>query len=334
LTLSANTINLSETMNINGGMLYLNSFNGVIEATSMSLTNFGVLLGTADVTVSGALTASNSTAYGPGLLILKGPSTVANFSLSGAYNSQARPIDNYGYVSLVGDLLAGPAQIRNLPGGTIDCMGDHRISATLGTPVAVINSGTLVKSSGAGSFVIDIVVHNNGLLVANAGVIEIDGGLLQTGGETRLDGGGFLGGNNFEMEAGTVTGSGTVNVYQFDNTGATVSPGLTNAPVGSIHFTEEYNQGPGGTLSLYILNPSAAGYSYIAAGAPSTLGGTLVVTLDPGYQPALGDSFQIVQCGQATGQFGNLILPPLGGGLSFKIGYGKTGATLTVVSGQ
>jgi hypothetical protein len=182
-------------------------------------------------------------------------------------------------------------------------------------------------------FWIYAAVHNDGLIVANAGNIYLSGGLLQTGGETRLDGGGFEGAN-FQMEAGLVTGSGTLQVTQLTNSGAVVSPGLTNAPVGSLHFTDQYDQGPGGTLSIYILNNSATGYSYIAAGGAISLDGTLAITLDPSYQPALGDTFHIVQCSLTSGEFANLDLPSLAGGLSFNVGYGQTGVTLTVVSGQ
>jgi hypothetical protein len=334
LTLSATTLNLNVPINIGGGALYLDSFAGTIQTTQMTVTNLGILWGTADVTVNGPFVMSDASAFGPGRLILNGASTIGGVSLYSDNSTQPRPIDNSGYLSLVGDIAAAAAPIRNLAGGTLDCVGDHRISATFNDQVALVNSGTLLKSTGTGAFEIDATVHNDGLLAANSGQITMNGGLLQTSGETRLAGGSFGGSPSFEMQAGTVTGSGTVTIYKFDNTGATVSPGLSNAPAGSIHFSQEYNQGPGGTLNLYILNTTTAGYSHIVADGPSTLAGTLAITLDPGYQPTPGDSFHIVQCSQATGQFANVVLPALGGGLSLKVGYDNTGATLTVVAGQ
>lgn len=335
LTFSSTPLSIAVPVVLNGGALYLNSFDGKIELPSLTATNLGYLIGTADVSVNGPLLATGCVMFGPGRLVAKGDSTIGNVLLYQANNNtQPRPIDNAGHMSLVGDIEVGPTQVRNLAGATFECAGDHRLSGAQSGPIAsFVNSGTVLKPTGNGSFQVDGPFHNSGLVVSGSGKITSSSGYLQTGGETRLAGGNFGGFANYEMNGGLVTGTGIFDLYQFNNNGAVVTPGLPEAPAGSFHFTYSYNQGPGGTLGLDIASAAPNGFDQITADGPCSLGGVLKITVNPGYQPVLGDSFRILECSQRTGKFATVTGTALGNNLKLSALYDNTGVTLKVVAG-
>ena len=61
------------------------------------------------------------------------------------------------------------------------------------------------------------------------------------------------------------------------------------------------------------------------------LGGTLNVVLYNGFVPSLGDSFEILQYGQLSGNFGTVLFPTLRSGLSWARDTSATAMTITVV---
>ncbi|MFM7183150.1 MAG: PEP-CTERM sorting domain-containing protein [Planctomycetota bacterium] len=50
-----------------------------------------------------------------------------------------------------------------------------------------------------------------------------------------------------------------------------------------------------------------------------------------GFAPSLGDSFEVLQYGQLSGDFGTVSLPALGSGLSWERATSATAMTITVV---
>ena len=69
----------------------------------------------------------------------------------------------------------------------------------------------------------------------------------------------------------------------------------------------------------------------IDSGSLNLLGGTLDVVLLNGFVPSLGDSFEILQYAQVSGDFGTESYPALGTGLSWERTTSATAMTITVV---
>ena len=62
-----------------------------------------------------------------------------------------------------------------------------------------------------------------------------------------------------------------------------------------------------------------------------SLGGTLDVVLYNGFVPSYGNSFEVLQYGQLSGDFGTVNYPALSGGLSWERTTSATAMTITVV---
>jgi len=107
--------------------------------------------------------------------------------------------------------------------------------------------------------------------------------------------------------------------------GAAASPGILT--VDDITFAD------GSTLQIE-LGGLARGteYDVLAASGVVTMqgGSTLGVTLINGFVPQGGETFDIMDFTGVSGQFGNVSLPALGGGLSWDTSDLYTGGTIVV----
>ena len=145
------------------------------------------------------------------------------------------------------------------------------------------------------------------LYVGNGDAVNLSGGKLQAQTVNRYAGSTF----NF-------TG-GTLHVGTFNgnlvNAGGTLAPG---ASPGLTTVNGDYTQG--GTSVLAIeLGGSARGSEYDALDVTGTLtlDGVLNVSLWNGYDPSIGDTFNILSWGSRAGTFSTVNLPDLSGGKSW-----------------
>ena len=69
----------------------------------------------------------------------------------------------------------------------------------------------------------------------------------------------------------------------------------------------------------------------VDSGSLTLLGGTLDVVLYNGFVPTVGNSFEILQYGQLSGDFGTVNYPALSGGLSWERTISAVAMTITVV---
>jgi hypothetical protein len=89
----------------------------------------------------------------------------------------------------------------------------------------------------------------------------------------------------------------------------------------------------GGSMSIEIAGPDPVdGFGQVAVGATATVAGTLNVELVDGFEPSLGDSFQILSAGSRTGFFASEDLPALGRGLVWDVNYNSDSIVLNVVN--
>lgn len=69
----------------------------------------------------------------------------------------------------------------------------------------------------------------------------------------------------------------------------------------------------------------------VDSGLLTLQGGTLDVVLSNSFVPSIGDSFEILQYGQLSSDFGTVNVPALSGDLSWQRSMSATAMTLTVV---
>ena len=140
-------------------------------------------------------------------------------------------------------------------------------------------------------------------------------------------GDGSITGQKIVFAAGsTVSGIGSFENVVFDGT---YSPG--NSPA----ITNLTNGAFSSASSLLIeLGGLQAGTQYdcvVDSGVLSLGGDALNVVFYNGFVPSLGDSFEILQYGQLSGDFGTVIYPTLSDGLSWQRTTSATAMTITVV---
>jgi len=136
------------------------------------------------------------------------------------------------------------------------------------------------------------------------------------------------GGGTLNCNEGTCSGSGQIS-GDVNNSGGTISPG--NSP-GVMEVSGDFNQGENGTLSIELAGTTVGGqYDLLSVGGTADLQGTLSLVLLDGFQPSVGDSFDILEFGSLSGGFERIDLPALAGGLSWELGQLYESGTVTVM---
>ena len=117
------------------------------------------------------------------------------------------------------------------------------------------------------------------------------------------------------------SGSGTASLPDmFINTGTVTVSNGTFAVAGGRNLA-------GGTLNFGI--NSLTNYGQISLSGAAGLGGTLSATLNNGFLPAIGNSWQVLSYGSLSGSFTNTNLPPVA---VWQTAAGSTALTITVAS--
>jgi len=220
-------------------------------------------------------------------------------------NSNTYVVAGFGSVNLAADNLGNPASISVI-------QGEHQFQAIVNLQVdTTVDVGT-------GS----TLVFNNALdLVGNT--------LTKTGnGEMAVRNDLITGGGTIDVQQGMVSGNGTIS-GDVNNNGGTISPG--NSP-GVMVIEGNFAQGEDGSL-LIELSGTTEGSQYDVLQVDGELwaNGTLQVSLLDGFQPGLGDTFNILEFGLLSGEFGQIILPDLVGTLAWDDSAILTNGSLSVV---
>ncbi len=179
----------------------------------------------------------------------------------------------------------------------------------------------------------------NGLIVTNTGLFDIQGGPLrltgkfhQRGGELRVNGQveldtGFLTGSPkpLLLEGGVLTGVGSIlytndNVKFVTNHASVIKPGL---PIGTLKIGDDFAQEAAGTLEIEIAGPAVgAQYDQLIVPNRARFGGTLRLQLRDGFVPAIGDEFVIVTFNnRSTTTFQTVEGQAIGGGKRLDVVY-------------
>jgi hypothetical protein len=208
-----------------------------------------------------------------------------------------------------------------------------------------------VIQPGAGGIDFEIPFTTWGNVYVNGEVAAFNGGVTQNGGSVVL-GDGLLNTNSYSLAGGsldlggagrarlTVTGGLTISqgasfgglgeVVGDVTNGGTVTPGLSGAPLGVLLISGNYTQNATGVLILRIEGVQNQ-HDTLSVARTATLDGFLQVLAPTGFNPVVGASFRILECGHTVGNFVTPYrLPPLGGQLSWSISFVDSGLTLTV----
>ena len=124
----------------------------------------------------------------------------------------------------------------------------------------------------------------------------------------------------------TVSGIGSFENVVFDGT---YSPG--NSPAITDLTNGQFSSASSLLIELGGMQPGTQYDRVVDSGVLTLLGGTLNVALYNGFMPSLGDSFEILQYGQLSGDFGTVIYPTLSDGFSWARTTSATAMTITVV---
>ena len=93
-----------------------------------------------------------------------------------------------------------------------------------------------------------------------------------------------------QILGGTLTGGGLIS-------GSVTNAGLLNpgAPSGPTTIGGSYNQTAAGALAITLAGPNpGTGFNDLVVGGAANLGGTLMVSVTNGFEPAVGTQFQIL----------------------------------------
>jgi len=268
-----------------------------------------------------------------------------NWSFSGTPPSGDRA-NNRDHTAIFGDLISGPTIVGTHAPVTVnriefDNADNSYVIAGLGSvnleansegglPSVAVMQGThefqarvnLVSNTTADIASSSTLVFNNALdLMGNtltksgAGEIAIRNDLITAGGTVIV-------------QQGIVSGNGTVS-GDVNNAGGTISPG--NSP-GLFQIDGDYLQGADGTLLIEIAGAKAGvDHDRFEVSGTAGLAGTLEIELLEGFDPAIGTSFDILDFGELTGAFDNIILPDLAVGLDWETSSLYANGSLSVV---
>ena len=224
-----------------------------------------------------------------------------------------------------GELLAFTAAIVNQ--GTV--IADQTTALTI-TPggQAFSNPGEL-RASGSGGLVIGAGPF------ATSGAVHVDAGsqvtrsgtYTQTGGTTALASGLLSATGGVDVQAGTLTGTGTVAANL--SSSGTVEPGSTGA---TLAVTGSYAQTATGTLAIDIAGSPAGGqFGRLAVGGTAALHGTLAIALVDGVEPALGATYEVLTFASRTGDFDAISGTMQPNGVAFAVSFTPTSLRLEVI---
>jgi hypothetical protein len=190
------------------------------------------------------------------------------------------------------------------------------------------NAGILEITTTPGPVLMDLDVHNSGLVDLGEGTV-IFHEYAQAAGTTTLDGGLLeIVHQELFLEGGTLEGSGEIGANVFVSQDAVLAPG---ASPGALTIHGSYVQSAPASYSVEIAGTSPGQFDQIEVDFLAALGGSLDVTLQS-FAPSAGDSFPVFLYDEHFGRFASIDLPPPPPGLSWLPRYESKAFSLRLQS--
>jgi hypothetical protein len=180
--------------------------------------------------------------------------------------------------------------------------------------MAITEAGTLRILDGRAFNAANALTNSGDVVVDGAGsAINTNGDYVQAAGTTRVNGSLSSATGLVDIQAGLLAGTGTIdaNVSSLGQ----VAPG--DDGTGTLTISGDYLQDSTATLSIEIGGPTF-GNDLLSVDGDATLGGTLDVSLFGGFEPTLGQSFDILLADAILGDFDGFNLPVFSG-LTFDV---------------
>ena len=275
------------------GLAYVNGLSTLTGGTILAAN--GISLGAgANVVGTGTISGDVSAVYGSWIEADGGKLTVGKTSSYVGFASDGRLYTNANEVELLDRNLAVLGSLTQLGDGSA--------------------GGTLRAANG--------MLLEQGKNLVGRGTVY--GNFVNQG---DVYGDGSAAGQVIVFAAGsTVSGIGSFENVVFDGTYSPGnSPAITNLTNGQFSSASSLLIELGGT------QPGTQYDRVVDSGVLTLLGGTLNVALYNGFMPSLGDSFEILQYGSLSGDFGTVIYPTLSDGFSWARTTSATAMTITVV---
>ena len=192
------------------------------------------------------------------------------------------------------------AALRVEAGGSLEFQGGATLSSS-GSPASTFTSvGEVVNATGGATFAISLPVTHSGLIDVRSGTLRFTSSMVQTGGTLRLAGGGVSTTSVLDIRGGMVTGQGSIT-GTLRNSGGLVRPARVLDVLGAGGWTNV----TGGTVQVELggVTPGVDHDRLVTTGR-AALGGTLELVLGAGFQPKVGDTFEVLRFASSTGGFG------------------------------
>ncbi len=207
-----------------------------------------------------------------------------------------------GTCALTGGVISALGVIDNTATGTITGHG------TLTAEDGVVNSGTMLFSGGNTHIHGDLTTMSGSLIdVAGAATLRLHDSIAHAGTLTTRPGGRSVVVGNYTGD-GIFTGGGTVRFNGLVDHGG----GPEELACGG-----DVELGDNALLAFQIAGTLSSDCDRLSAGGQLSLGGTMEITLENGFVPEGGDSFDLLDWAIVDGIFQTVNLPTLGGSLGW-----------------
>jgi len=237
-------------------------------------------------------------------------------------------------------------------GGTLEIVDGTVTNSgvwTASTPGVLSYNTSSAIFSNAGTFTADpgpsatlqllAIVQNAGTFVLHSGTTQFGFyGYTQTAGTTSLAGGGATTSNGatppvyytFDIQGGSLTGSGTIDAPVTAE--GTVAPGASTS-AGTLTITQTYTQSATGKLAVALGGVQAGTqYDALVVGGDVQIDGTLSVSLLGGYVPAVGSTYKVLGSGSSNPDQGTFATVTQPNGVTLKTTYDPNDVTLGVTA--
>jgi hypothetical protein len=354
-------VNNNATISLTGATAEIfntsNSMNALLPLASNGVAGSFALAGGAKFTTAGNFTNNGTLNVGVGDKFSTGTNGASNLT---NYNSGTSTLTGGVYI------LAGTGQIQFNNGGNASDIVTNAANITLSSAsttnsfVDQSNNNALANfatNASNGSFTLSADRNfTTGGNLTNAGIVNVQkstgtgstaliiggtGIYSQTGGTTTVDGrltasgginisGGFLYGN----AAGSLSGNAGTLVGNLSLTGGTLNPGDGLKKIGDLNITGTYSESGAGILNIDLDGIVAnSKYDVLNVSGAATLGGTITIDLITGFNPVVGNSWDVLNYASATGAFSTVNLPTAPVGDHYVFACGATNCTLTLDAG-
>jgi hypothetical protein len=297
---------------VNNGVLRMDSTQGT--AANLYFSNGTVITGNGSINLSASSTnyiygvgGGDTLSIGPAMTLRGGCQISPGFSGTGILQiTNAGLIESTSYIRIAlhnesNSNMVNTGTLRTVTGATMEM---HAFSA--GSKLTN-QGGTIELLEGA-----KFNAHSALQLIQTSGTISLANAAMTVPFGIDLNGGQLIG-------SGTITGP-------VRNNGGSVAPGFSP---GKITIEGNYTQGADGVLNIEIGgNSPGDGYDQLRVIGTATLGGTLNLKLINGFQPRLGDVFEIIDPNAVSGTFAQINAE----GFGVQANYAAGGITVTVTS--